>query len=204
MAFGRHLGLPKDSLQNLALGCLLFDIGKTRIPESILTKPERLTVEGFEQMKQHVLYSLDIVRSVNIVNELVVSVIIAHHERFGGRGYPRAIKGHGIPVFGRIAAIVDFYDAVSSERLYGETLSPSEAVKKLYELRDLDFQGELVEQFIQAIGLYPAGTIVELSHGEIGIVVAQNRTRRLRPKVMQVHRRRQKSSPGVPDHRPGG
>ncbi len=89
-----------------------------------------------------------------------------------------------IPPFARIGAIVDTYDALTSKRDYAKAISPSDAIKLLYDARDEDFQAELVESFIQAIGIYPAGTLVELSSGEVGVVVAEYRTRRLRPKVM--------------------
>jgi hypothetical protein len=109
-----------------------------------------------------------------------------HHERHGGHGYPRGISGNDIPVFGRIAAIVDCYDAITSRRPYAPAMSPSHAVKKLYAWRDIDFDAELVEEFIQAIGIYPAGTLVELSNGEVGVATAGYRTRRLRPQLLLV------------------
>ncbi len=186
VAFGRHLGLAKKDIEQLALGCLLFDIGKTKLPEALLLKPDQLTEDEFELIKQHVLYGMEIVKDAKVNHDAILSIIMSHHERYDGSGYPRGLKGHEIPVFARMAAIVDFYDAVTSERVYGHTISPSDAVKELYALRDSKFQGELVEQFIQAIGLYPAGTIVELSDEQVGIVIAQNRTRRLRPKVMLI------------------
>jgi hypothetical protein len=107
-----------------------------------------------------------------------------HHERHSGRGYPNGLAGTDIPVFARIAGIVDCYDAITSQRAYANPMSPSQAIKLLYQWRDVHFQAELVEEFIQAIGLYPAGTLVQLSSGEVAIVVAESRTRRLRPNVM--------------------
>ena len=97
---------------------------------------------------------------------------------------PNDLVKDAIPPFARIAAIVDTYDALTTKRHYAGAISPSDAIKLLYEARDEDFQAELVEAFIQAIGIYPAGTLVELSSGEVGVVVAEYRTRRLRPKVM--------------------
>jgi len=111
-------------------------------------------------------------------------MVAHHHERFDGSGYPEGLKDDKIPSFARIAAIVDTYDAVTSKREYADTISPPDAIKLLYNSRDVDFQAELVEAFIQAVGIYPAGTLVELSSGEVAVVVAEYRTRRLRPKVM--------------------
>jgi hypothetical protein len=94
------------------------------------------------------------------------------------------LVGDQIPIFARIAAIVDCYDAITSHRNYAEALPPSIAIKMMYEWRDIDFQAELVEEFIQAVGIYPAGTLVELSSGQVGVVLSEYRTRRLRPKIM--------------------
>lgn len=185
-AFGRQLGLPKVDLEDLSLGALLFDVGKTQISNEILVKPEHLTPEEFTEVKRHVEYGIDLLNKSKGVNERVLAMVSTHHERFNGRGYPKGLAGEDIPLFGRIAAIVDCYDAMTSKRYYAEPMSPYSAVKKLYEWRDEDFQAELVEKFIQAIGIHPAGTVVELSSGDVGVVVAQNRVRRLRPKVMLI------------------
>ena len=98
----------------------------------------------------------------------------------------RGLSGDQIPAVARIAAIVDTYDAVTSERSHAKALSPSNAIKLLYRCRNIEFQAELVEVFIQAVGIYPAGTIVELTTGEVGVVVSEYRTRRLKPKVMML------------------
>jgi len=119
-------------------------------------------------------------------NKEIVSIVKHHHERHDGKGYPRGIRGDKIPVNGRIAALVDCYDAITSERAYSKALSSYEAIQLLYQWRDKDFQADMVEQFIQSIGLYPAGTLVELSTGEVGFVLSQNRVRRLKPRIMLV------------------
>ncbi|RMF19360.1 MAG: HD-GYP domain-containing protein, partial [Gammaproteobacteria bacterium] len=108
----------------------------------------------------------------------------SHHERHAGHGYPQGLKGTEIPFHARIAAIADCYDAITSERPYARPVSPSEAVSKLYEWRNVEFQAALVEEFIQAIGIYPAGTLVELTDGRVGIVIQAHATRRLKPRVL--------------------
>ncbi len=118
------------------------------------------------------------------MNMDVLAMVSYHHERHDGSGYPEGLSGDRIPIFARIAAIVDCYDAITSHRSYARATSPSIAIKKLYEWKDIDFQAELVEEFIQAVGIYPAGTLVELSSGEVAVVIAEYRTRRLRPKLM--------------------
>jgi HD-GYP domain-containing protein (c-di-GMP phosphodiesterase class II) len=162
----------------------LFDIGKLQLPDSLLTKPGRLTDREHKLILRHVEFGVDIAREIDGVNEEVISVIANHHERHDGSGYPRGLPGREIPVNGRIAALVDCYDAITSERPYSPAMSTYDAIQALYEWRDKDFQADMVEQFIQCIGLYPTGTLVEMNTGEVGIVLAQNRVRRLRPQVM--------------------
>lgn len=186
IAFGRHLGLPKDQLAVLAQGALMFDIGKMRLPSELLNKPRKLNVKEYELVKRHVEFGVSILQRTPGIHKDVIAITVTHHERYNGSGYPRGLRGDKIPFFGRMAAIVDCYDAITSNRPYCEGLTPHEAVRKLYEWRNVDFQDELVESFIQCLGVYPTGTLIELSSGEIAIVLSQNRVRRLRPKVMLV------------------
>jgi len=186
VAFGRHLGLSVNELNHLAVGVMLCDIGKTKLPRGLLSKPGRLSEEEFELVKTHVEHSVSIMQQSGNMSTKSIEIAMHHHERANGSGYPQGLKGSQIPVFSRIAAIVDCYDAITTERSYCKALSPLNAIRCLYEWRDIEFQSELVEEFIQCLGIFPTGSIVELSSGEIGIVLSQNRTRRLRPRVMLV------------------
>jgi putative nucleotidyltransferase with HDIG domain len=186
VAFGRHLGLPKKELQSLALGALMFDIGKMKLPDKLINNPKRYNQYEFKLVKQHVNYSMEILKNTDGIEPEVIDMVYTHHERHNGSGYPRGLAGDAIPLLGKIAGIVDCYDAIISERPFASPLSPHDAVKKFYEWRDIDFQAELVEQFIQVIGIYPVGTIVELSDGQIGVIVAQHNVWRLRPQVMML------------------
>ena len=171
-------------MRSLAVGGLLFDIGKLQINPELLGTTRTLTDAEFSELRSHVSLGADMVANSGLMNKDVLAMVSHHHERHDGSGYPQGLSGENIPVFARIAAIVDCYDAITSHRSYSRALPPSEAIKKMYEWRDLEFQAELVEEFIQAVGIYPAGTLVELSSGEVAVVVAEYRTRRLRPKVM--------------------
>ncbi len=184
--FGRHMGLPKDVLENLAAGVLMMDIGKARMPRSMLTGSAQLSPAETQEMRRHVDYALDMLRQSDSVNDQIIGVVQYHHERHDGSGYPFGLVGTQIPLLGRIAGIVDTYDAITSPRPWAQPHSSTEAVSILYEQRDKTFHSSLVEQFIQAIGVYPTGTPVELSSKEVGVVIGQNPQRRLRPKVMVV------------------
>ena len=164
----------------------MFDVGKMRLPNELLNKPERVTDEEFEVIKSHVNHSVEIVKETGGFSKEVVSIVASHHERFDGSGYPNGLSGGHIPLLARMAAIVDTYDAITSETMYRTAISAHEAVRRLYEWRGNLFQPELVEQFIQTLGTYPTGSIVELNTGQVAIVISQNRVRRLRPKVMVI------------------
>ncbi|MCB1705094.1 MAG: HD-GYP domain-containing protein [Halioglobus sp.] len=184
VSLGRQLGLPRRDLRSLAMGCMLMDIGKLRVDPGLLQADRKLTADEAAEVSRHVSHGLAILDECGILNQDVIDIVAHHHERFDGSGYPKGLARDRIPPFARIAGIVDTYDAVTSNRSYAKAVSPSEAIKLLYQSRDQEFQAELVEAFIQAVGIYPAGTLVELSSGEVGVVVAEYRTRRLRPKVM--------------------
>jgi HD-GYP domain-containing protein (c-di-GMP phosphodiesterase class II) len=184
VSLGRQLGLPRHDLRSLAMGCMLMDVGKLRVDPKLLQANRELTTEETAELASHVSYGLEILQQSTVVNQDVVDIVAHHHERHDGSGYPNGLTRDEIPAFARIAAIVDTYDAITSKREYAQAFSPTDAIKLLYSSRDTDFQAELVEAFIQAIGIYPAGTLVELSSGEVAVVVAEYRARRLRPKVM--------------------
>lgn len=186
VALGRQLGLPRSDLRSLAIGGLLFDVGKLRIDPELLHTGRPLSAEEFAEMREHVRYGIEMLGETGLMNTDVLDMVAHHHERHNGSGYPQGLKGDAIPVFARIAAIVDCYDAITSHRIYASATSPSAAIKMLHQAKDIDFQAELVEEFIQAVGIYPAGTLVELSSGEVAVVVAEYRTRRLRPRVMII------------------
>ena len=183
---GRQLGLVRADLDVVAVGAMLLDVGKTRLPDEILNKPGKLSAEENEFVRRHVEFGLEILDRVGGVDPRVIDMVAFHHERYNGTGYPAAVSGNGIPVFGRIAGIVDAYDAMITSRPYATLLSSYDAIRKLHMLADVEFQAEIVDQFTKAIGAFPTGTLVELNTGEIAIVTRQNRIHRLRPEIMVV------------------
>lgn len=185
-SFGRFLGLEKAELHMLALGGLLFDIGKIELPQQLLVAARPLTGEERESMKRHVEAGLSMLSQIPNLSPHIIEMVATHHERHDGSGYPRGLSRAEIPVFGRIMGLIDSYDAMTSVRPYAPARSPHAAVKELYESRHTLFQPELVEQFIQSCGIYPTGSLVELSTGEVGVVTEIHSLKRLRPTVMLV------------------
>lgn len=182
--FGRHLGLERPDLRDLALGALLCDVGTVRLNPRVLAKSGRLDDEELRHVRGHVVESERIVESTSGLSPTVRDTVASHHERHDGSGYPRGLKETAIPMYARIAGIVDSYDAMTSNRPYAAMRSPHQAIMELYEQRDRLFQAELVEQFIRVCGVYPTGSLVELTDGTVGVVTAVNSLRRLRPCVL--------------------
>ena len=186
LVFGRHLGLDKPNLEVLGMGGMLLDIGKTKIPTELLQKKGPLEKDEVEELKRHVEYGLQILNNTKNIDSRVETIVRTHHERHDGSGYPERLAGNDIPVFGRITGIIDTYDAMTSVRPYADAMSTYDVMRYLLNNANILFQGEIVERFIQVVGMFPTGTIVELNTGEVAIVVRQNPVRRLRPKVMLI------------------
>ncbi len=187
---GKELGMKREDLQELAIATMFFDIGKVKLPKEILLKEEPLNDDEQKLVKEHVMHSVKLLESAEGVKRSTIDVALNHHERFDGNGYPYGKKNEEIPLFARIAGIVDTYDAMTSERVYSTLYSHEQTVKQLYQRRNIDFQEDLLEQFIRCLGIYPTGSLVELSTGEVGVVLQQNTVRRLKPRVMIILNRK--------------
>ena len=183
---GHQLGMPQTDLELLTLGCALMDVGKVKLPDEMLTSSAPLSNEQRDTMRKHVQFGVALLERENKVDPMVESILRDHHERWDGSGYPNGKLANEIPLAARVAGLVDTYDAMTTPRPYAPTRSSFDTVQELIDQKDIKFPGILVEQFVQAIGLFPTGSVVLLSTGEVGIVVAQNPARRLKPKVVIV------------------
>jgi HD-GYP domain-containing protein (c-di-GMP phosphodiesterase class II) len=183
---GRHLGLHRDELEKLAVGCAMCDVGMTELSTELLDQPQNLSDKQRQIVRAHPTMGAEMVSKSKNVDMEVLAIIENHHERMDGSGYPRGMEGPAIPLLARIAGLVDTYDAMMTARPYAAPRTSHEAAQELIDLKGIAFQEALVEQFIEAIGLFPTGTLVELNTGEVAIVVKQNDTRRLRPEVVVV------------------
>jgi HD-GYP domain-containing protein (c-di-GMP phosphodiesterase class II) len=182
-AFGRHLGFDEETIFSLAAGGLLMDVGKTRLPESLLQYQGSLSPDEVNIIRSHVEQGEAIIADSDITNQDVLDIVRTHHERHDGSGYPEGLAGNTIPITGRMLGIIDAYDAMSSVRPYRAAISRHQALRQIYAARDSLFQAAMIEQFQVCLGVYPTGSLVELSTGEVAIVMTQNQVRRLRPRV---------------------
>lgn len=193
LAFGHHLGLSHQQLQELGLGALLHDIGKIRVPLEILNKPGRLDEQEVAIMQEHPSLGIAVLNHSQQLGEAALAVVQSHHERFNGGGYPQQLRGNELHLYPQLVSVVDVYDALTSDRVYRPGMPPPEAMKLMYSWRERDFEPQLMERFVQCVGIYPSGSVVELATGEVGVVMPTDRKQRFKPIVMLVldaHKRR--------------
>jgi HD-GYP domain-containing protein (c-di-GMP phosphodiesterase class II) len=183
VAFGHRLGFDRDTLLELAMGGILLDIGKIDVPVTILAKADNLTAVEYGLVQKHVSHALDMVQALEDIPERVIDMVSSHHERFDGSGYPQQQRGTEIPLFARIAGIVDTYDAITQDRRYAPAISGHTALRYLSGQRSCKFDDALLQEFIHAMGTYPTGTWVELLDGSVGVVCAQDSQWPLTPRV---------------------
>lgn len=184
--FGRSLRLGNQQLNELGLGALLHDIGKLRVPLEILNKPGALTDEEFEIMKKHTTDGYNLLKEKPEISQLSLDIIQHHHERIDGGGYPYGLQNGQIGLYSKIVKIVDVYDAVTSKRIYHNEVPPYVALNCIYSDRNTAFDEKLVQQFLKHVGIYPVGSTVELSTGEVGVVTSVNEKRHLTPTLLLV------------------
>jgi len=186
IAFGRQLGMGEQELENLGMCGLLHDVGKMKIPSEILDKPDTLTPSEMRIMMGHTVHGRNLLLSSRGIYTGAIDVALSHHERIDGAGYPRQLAGNSISRFSKIIAIVDAYDAMTAERCYQAARTSTEAIKVIYKDRGSHFDEQLALKFLQTVGLYPAGSIVELYSGDIGMVIEANPRFRHLPRIVML------------------
>ncbi len=184
--FARGLGMSADSLHGVGLGGLFHDVGKAMVPHRILQAPRRLNADEMAIMKRHPQFGFDYLQEYKTAPREVCQVTLEHHEQYCGQGYPRALPPDAISLPGRIAAVVDVFDALSSKRVYKEPMPLSKALSILYSMREKEFFPGMAERFIRLLGVYPIGSAVELEDGSVGVVSEANTASPMCPKVILV------------------
>ena len=185
--FGRYLGLERNVLKELTLGGLLHDVGKIMTPDEVLNKPGKLTDEEFGVMRQHVVHSYDILSNTAGITPTMLEVAANHHERLDGTGYPQRLKGDQLSLYTRMSGIVDVYDAVTADRVYKQGMQPTQAFRVLLKGINQHFDAELVTKFIKCMGVYPVGTLVQLSNQRLAVVMQRNEQQPLKPMVKVIY-----------------
>ncbi|OMG53000.1 hypothetical protein BJN45_12225 [Azonexus hydrophilus] len=184
LLLGGHVGWRGQRLLELGVAGLLQDIGKTQVPPELLSKTDPLTGEEQYLVRSHVASSLEILMRQSNLPSDVLQIVSRHHERWDGSGYPQRLRFEQIGLAAEIAGLVDSFCAMLRNKPYRTAIGHQQALEELFKLRDKQFNPVLMEQFVQCVGLYPIGTLVEFSSGEVGVVIQQNRVQRSRPRVL--------------------
>ncbi|MCC2955082.1 HD-GYP domain-containing protein [Massilia sp. IC2-477] len=183
VAFCRSRNMDEDTIYQAGLGGLLHDTGKALVPDAILNKQGRLTDEEFDIIKRHPKDGYDILVKTPEIGPIPLDITLHHHERRDGSGYPDKQGESTISELAQMAAIVDVYDAITSDRCYHKGMPAAEALRKIYEWSKFHFNPTLAQEFMRCVGIYPVGTLVLLESGRLGVVVEPHETSLLTPKV---------------------
>jgi putative nucleotidyltransferase with HDIG domain len=173
VALAKQLGLDEAQVRSAGLAGLLHDLGKAVMPIEVLNKPGKLTEEEFSIIKSHPVEGHKMLLGGVDVDPIVLDVCLYHHEKTDGTGYPEGLKGPEISLFAKMGAVCDVYDAITSNRPYKAGWDPAESLRKMAEWAAGHFDPQVFQAFVKSMGIYPVGSLVQLTSGRIGVVVEQ-------------------------------
>ena len=183
-ALCHELGYAKDTIVEAGVGAFLHDLGMTWIPENIVNKPDKLSPNEYAVIKRHPEYGIEILKDRKGISDLSRDIVLQHHERLNGKGYPGGLKSARVHAMGAIAGIADAYDAMTSDRVHRPAFTPQQALAILYNAIDKEFPRRITEHFVKLLGVYPVGSFVQLVTGEMGIVLRERKEKILSPDIL--------------------
>ena len=182
IALAKQLGLSQAVTEQAALGGLLHDVGKALMPMEVLNKAGKLTDDEYAIIKTHPAQGYKLLLAGGAVNPESLDVVLHHHEKFDGTGYPDQLAGEEISLLARMGAVCDVYDAITSNRPYKSGWEPSLSIKRMSAWEG-HFDPVVLKAFIKTLGIYPAGSLVKLASGKLGVVLEQNQVSLLKPRL---------------------
>ena len=183
IALARQLDLDEELTQRLGIAGLLHDLGKALMPMDVLNKPGKLTDEEFAIIKTHPEKGYQLLLGSTGADDIALDVVLHHHEKTDGSGYPKHLKGSEISLFAKMGAVCDVYDAITSNRPYKAGWDPAESLRKMAEWANGHFDPTVFQAFVKSLGIYPIGSLVKLNSGRLGIVIDQSEKSLLTPRI---------------------
>lgn len=184
IVLGRQMKFSEEQLNQIGLCGMMHDMGKMLVPLTILNKPGKFEPDELAMMNKHPEFGRNLLMKSSDMYGGAIDVAYSHHERMDGKGYPRGLTGQHLSQETRMITIVDMYDAMTSDRVYQKGRTHRDAIDNMLNLSGSYLDPEYMIDFIKALGLYPAGSIVEMSNGEVGLVTEVDSAHQLKPKVM--------------------
>ena len=187
MLVAKSMKLNDTFIQKIGVGAILHDIGKMNIPAELLNKVEPLSQEEISLMKDHVVMGYELLKDNDFISPISRQIVLLHHEKLNGSGYPYMLSGDDIPIHVRIVTLCDIFNAISSNRAYKGRINADEALETIRAEAIYELDRDIYYHLLKVVNIYPVGTIVELSNGEIGIIIQENPDAQTRP-VVQIIR----------------
>ncbi len=183
IALAKQLGLDEEQTRKLGIAGLLHDLGKALMPMEVLNKPGKLTDEEFAIIKTHPEEGYKLLLSSTGADEIALDVVLHHHEKTDGSGYPKRLKDVEISLHAKMGAVCDVYDAITSNRPYKAGWDPAESLRRMAEWANGHFDPTVFQAFVKSLGIYPIGSLVKLKSGRLGLVIEQSPKSLLTPSI---------------------
>ncbi len=187
MLVAKSMKLNDTFIQKIGVGAILHDIGKMQIPAELLNKVEPLSDDEIKQVKDHVQMGYDLLKDNDFISPISRQIVLLHHEKLNGAGYPYMLSGDDIPIHVRIVTLCDIFNAISSNRAYKGRINADEALETIRAEAIYELDRDIYYHLLKVVNIYPVGTLVELSNGEVGIIIKENLDAQTRP-VVQIIR----------------
>ena len=184
LILGKDLELSKTDLNELGMAALFHDIGKQRIPKQVWMKKPPFSKAEREYLELHPKYGMQMLAGSKNVPQRVLQTIYEHHEKCNGQGYPQRLTADSITYFAKIVAVMDSYDNLTNQSAQGDSFTPHEALSFMYTRLQSELSGDIIIALIKNLGVYPPGTLVELSDGNLGMAIRADRDKSMRPTLI--------------------